>query len=82
MLWDNATVAEEILVIVTTSNHYYLASFHTLEFYRNDILDGAFRDRVHISKDFGQILPVLLVFNAWAEPVILDTFNDMYRAAI
>lgn len=73
----NKTVIEDVLVNVSTGNHFHLNSKHILELYKDVFFDGMYKDAVYISEEFGQPLPLFLFCSATVPKIIFTTFNIM-----
>lgn len=73
--YDKATIAE-ILKVVSKGEAAFLGALHVLQQY-NQMFEGKFSDKLYISEDYGQYMPIFLPVNPFAESKVSKTFNWM-----
>lgn len=75
-MYDDKTI-EQILKNVSSGEQYHIGVAHILKQYKNAWFDGEYSEKVYISSEHGESIPVFLLLNPYSEPVFLQTFNKM-----
>lgn len=67
---------KEVLVNVSTGTQCHMGKLKTLIQYLESF-GGVYKNKLHISKEYGQTLPIFLILNQFAEKRIKVAFNGM-----
>lgn len=73
----NRFVIKEVLENVSTGQQYHLDSRPMLEIYQNVYFKGFYKEKIHISTEYGQLMPTFLAFGPNADYKIEKTLNSM-----
>lgn len=73
----NRLVVKEVLENVSTGQQHHLDSRPMLEIYQNVYFEKFYKEKIYISKEFGQLMPTFLAFGPNVEYKIEKTLNDM-----
>lgn len=73
----NSFFIREVLENVSTSLQYHLDTSAILDIYQNVYFKGFYKEKIHISKEFGQLMPTFLAFGLNAEYKIEKALNVM-----
>lgn len=70
-------VAVELIDNVTSGKQYHVGNGDLVDYYRNTLFDGRFKESLYISNEFGYPVPHFIPFGSMVEPLVLQTFDKM-----
>lgn len=73
----NLDFAVEVIYNVTNREQHHLESKDMLEFYKNTLFTGRFKESLYISKESGNPVPLFICLGPKIDFIVFETFNNM-----